>query len=421
MKRTITVFLDGVQPPIAQIFFEQQGRRHFANFKFTIDWLTHPQHYRIDPLLENNDYTQIPPHGSVFHSIITDAGPDGWAERVILRNHQKRRQAGHGDAVNPITPIDYLLAVDDSTRLGALRLQDESGVFQGHFAGDERRTPALIELTQLRRAARSVEDKTATADDLRYLLARGTSLGGMRPKCVVRDDDGHLALAKFPSIRDSRSIEKGEVLALRLARLAGITVPDARLIDSDGVPVAIIRRFDRRSDGSRIMYCSAATFLGLPPRDENDHSYQELAEAMQRHGGNVEADLTELWRRIAFSICVTNVDDHLHNHGFLHDPQSGWRLSPAFDINPDPDSIRELKTWITEDLGPSADLNNLRAAAPMFGIDSDQSETIIDDVQRAVAQWRDVGRELGMTDADLADYQPAFQIPSSPPPPKRQR
>ena len=149
----------------------------------------------------------------------------------------------------------------------------------------------------------------------------------MRPKCTVVDDDGRLAIGKFPSVKDERSVTKGEVLAMQLAKAAGLRVAESRVVDSDGVPVALIRRFDRTEGGGRIPYVSAATLLGVDPAESREHFYTEIVDALRLHGADVQSDIEELWRRMAFFVLITNVDDHLHNHGFLHASRGQWRLA----------------------------------------------------------------------------------------------
>ena len=139
-------------------------------------------------------------------------------------------------------------------------------------------------------------------------------------------------------------------------------------MDSDGVPVALIRRFDRTSGGRRIPYVSAATLLGVDPAGAQEHFYTEIVDALRIHGADAQNDIEELWRRMAFSVLITNVDDHLHNHGFLHAVHDQWRLAPAFDLNPFPDRLRELKTWVSEETGPEATIEALLSVLPYFRI-----------------------------------------------------
>lgn len=331
---------------------------------------------------------------------------------MILRTHAKRRRTDRSQKAPPenapLGELDFLLAVDDESRVGALRFRDEEGCFQGGADDGTRRTPPLLELGQLLRASRAVELSAETELDLAYLQGRATSLGGLRPKCSVRDDDGRLAIAKFPSVGDQRAVSKGEVLALHLAARAGIRAAQGRLVVSDGLPVCLVRRFDRRADGSRIPYVSAATMLGVTRDDPSQHSYTEIVDALRVYGSSTQRDIEELYRRIAFSILINNVDDHLHNHGFLHVGHGLWELAPAFDVNPFPDRYRELKTWISEAVGPEASLDALRSEAPYFRIKPTQSEAIISEVVQAIADWRKTGTRLGMTAQELDAFVDAF-------------
>ena len=407
---------------VGHLRYTQEGRREHASFEYVAEWLGTPTRYAIDPTLPLVNGPQFAPRGtdldaSRFHGAIADTEPDGWARRVIRRDHAKRRQAAkaRGEAMEVVvTALDFLLAVDDSSRVGALRFRDEAGVCQRAQEPGRRTAPPLLELPDLFRATRAVERQTETLADLDYLRGRGTSLGGMRPKCSVRDDAWGLCIGKFPSVTDTRSYCKGEVLALHVARDAGIDVSAARLVDSDGVPVAVVRRFDRVRDGvtgaeRRLLFVSAATLMTVAPGDRGEHAYTEIADVIRQRSADSAADLEELWRRIAFSILITNVDDHLHNHGFLHVEAELWRLSPAFDVNPFPDRARELKTWISEETGPEASIESLLSVAGYFGLSSQRAATVLGDVERAVAGWRDVAAGLGLTDEEIESFADAFE------------
>jgi serine/threonine-protein kinase HipA len=301
--------------------------------------------------------------------------------------------------------------VDDASRVGALRFQDESGVFCRATEAGRRTAPPLIELKHLVTATRAVETENETAADLAYLRGRGTSLGGMRPKCTVVDDDGRLAIGKFPSVKDERSVTKGEVLAMQLASKSGLLVAEARLVDSDGVPVTLIWRFDRAVGGGRIPYVSAATLLGADPAASQEHFYTEIVDALRKYGADAQADIEELWRRMAYFVLITNVDDHLHNHGFLHANHGQWRLAPGFDINPFPDRVRELKTWISEEAGPEATVEALLSVLPYFRISRGRANEILRRIERALSQWRKMGLALGMTNLELDQFADAFEHP----------
>jgi serine/threonine-protein kinase HipA len=421
VSRSIAVHLGGTEDPIGTLRYDRDGRREHAAFSYAQPWLSHEERFAIDPALPLVSGFQFHARrgtGSLFHGAIADTAPDGWGRRVILRDHAKRRRAarlaGSGPTAQQLGELDFLLAVDDESRIGALRFRDEDGAFQGTSSHGSRRTPPLLELGQLIASSRAVELSQETAADLEYLRGRGTSLGGLRPKCSVRDDDGHLAIAKFPSASDERAVTKGEVLALELARRAGIDAAPARIVMSDDVPVTLVRRFDRTADGRRLPYVSAATLLGAERDDPTEHTYEEIVDAIRVHGHQAQQDIEELFRRIAFSIAINNVDDHLHNHGFLHVAHGQWRLSPAFDINPFPERVRELKTWIAEDVGPEASQDALRSAAAYFRLSAKQAAEIIDGVMATVATWRTVGAELGMSRSDLDAFADAFERPDPP-------
>jgi serine/threonine-protein kinase HipA len=415
MKQHIQVMLGAGAIPLGELRYDRQGRRESAPFAYTSDWLDNDERFSIDPalpLVSGFQFHARRDGGSIFHGAIADTEPDGWGRRVILRDHAKRRAAARArDRIanaEALGELDFLLAVDDESRVGALRFRDEQGVFRGASEDGASRTPPLLELRQLLASSHAVEMSTETARDLAFLRGRATSLGGLRPKCSVRDGDGWLAIAKFPSVADQRPVTKGEVLALTLARRAGIQAAEARLVMSDDLPVALIRRFDRLLDGSRIPYVSAATLLGVERDDPENHTYTEIVDALRVYGCNAQKDIEELFRRIAFSILINNVDDHLHNHGFLHAGHGQWRLAPAFDINPFPDRLKELKTWISPDTGPESSLAALLSAAPYFRIKPEHSERMIDQIASSVAEWRHQGALLGMPPAELDALADAF-------------
>ncbi len=415
MRRTIQVYLGESPRLVGSLSYNQEGARESAIFEYDESWLAAPDRFTLDPTLilaSGPQFHQRAKDSSVFHPSIADTEPDGWGRTVILRSHAKRRAAAKSQGVE-IPPLmsglDYLLEVDDPSRIGALRFRDEEEVFRRLVEPGRHSSPPLVELDHLIAATRAVEMNVETAADLAYLRGRGTSLGGLRPKCTVTDNHGRLSIGKFPSVRDERAVTKAEVLALKLARAAGIDAAYADLIMSDETPVAIIRRFDRGQSGGRLMYISAATLLGLDAGDPGEHTYSEIVDALRQHGAHPNADTEELWRRIAFSILINNVDDHLHNHGFLHNGYGQWRLSPAFDVNPFPDRARELKTWISEDTGPEASMEALLSAAPYFAVPVARTREILGEVESAVAQWRDTGKELGMSEAELDQYADAFE------------
>lgn len=417
-KKSVDVALGQSAIPLGALTYAKEGRREHSTFAYDTDWLSNAKaRFVISPdlpLVAGNQFRKAPSkEDSIFHFAFADTEPDGWGCRVIARDHAKRRRAaqGKGSQVLPVelSEIDYLLGVDDISRIGALRLLDpDSGVFLRALEEDQRATPPLLELAQLMAASRAVELNKETAADLRYLRGRGTSVGGMRPKCTVVDDDGHLAIGKFPSVKDDRCVTRGEVLALHLAAKAGISVAASRVVMSDDIPVALIRRFDRVS-GGRIPYLSAGSMMQASRQD--DHAYTQIADTIIANSVDPMRDLEELWRRLAFNLLITNVDDHVQNHGFLHVAHGQWRLAPAFDINPFPDKDQELKLWLDESYGPVDSIEAVVQAAGYFRLDASAVQRVLGKVHKAIQNWKSVAKltDVGMSERDIEDFAPAFE------------
>lgn len=397
--------------PLGSLVYMKQGRRENCAFAYDEIWLNNPARFNMSADLQlvpgYQPHKAASVHDSVFHGAIADTAPDAWGRRVIAREHAKRRR--DDPRLPALTELDYLLAVDDFSRVGALRLRNPDGNWHRTVSQGQRSTPPLIELERIYQASRAVERGQETAEDLRYLQGKGTSLGGMRPKCTLVDENGRLAIGKFPSVNDAHSVTRGEVLALKLAALAGVEAAPARIVLLGDEPVAVIRRFDRDASDSRIPYQSAASMLQASRED--DRSYTEIADAIRSYGHAPTEDVRQLWRRLVLNLLITNVDDHLQNHGFLHVEHGLWRLAPAFDINPFPDKDRESKTWLSEQDGPITDMRMLLARAPYFALDKEQALAVLGEVHAAVANWRRVAlsAEVGLRAADLNDFAPAFE------------
>lgn len=400
---------------LGTLVYVRQGRREHSAFAYEDAWLADPGRFTVSADLQlavgYQPHKARSLHDSVFHGALADTAPDAWGRRVIARDHAKRRKAD--PRLGALTELDYLLAVDDFSRVGALRLRDPAGQWLRTVPAGRRATPPLIELERIYHASRAVERGQESMEDLRYLQGKGTSLGGMRPKCTMVDEDGRLAIGKFPSVGDTRSVTRGEVLALKLAALAGIDAASARVVPLGDkgreVPVAVIHRFDRDGNDGRIPYQSAASLLQAS-RDE-DRSYTEIADAIRAHCQSPTEDVRQLWRRLMFNLLITNVDDHLQNHGFLHVEHGLWQLAPAFDVNPFPDKDRESKTWLSEQDGPITDVHMLMARAQYFSLNHSQALTVLREVHAAVSDWRRLAlsAEVGLSPAELDDFAPAFE------------
>lgn len=394
---------------VGELTLTRDGRREYSSFAYTRSWLTHAERFEISPdlPLHEGHFTRRARSDdeSPFPLALADTEPDAWGRRIIQRAHAKLRQ--RDPSLEALTRFDLLTAVDDFSRIGALRLRDANGQFLRSDSGF--RTPPFIELEKIYAATRALEQGTETEADLRFLQGKGTSLGGLRPKCTMLDTNGALALGKFPSISDTRSVVRGEVLALKLAALANLDVAQARVEAVDGTPVAVIRRFDRTTEGARIPYLSGGSLLQA--RRDEDRAYTELADALRRISARPSQDVRELWRRLLFNFLINNVDDHLWNMGVLYAGNGQWRLAPAFDINPFPDRARESKTWLSEDTGPISSLEQLIRGSSYFGLQPAEAQEEASSMAAVVATWRKIAtsREVGLTDAELQVFAPAFQ------------
>ena len=412
IQRTqLDIFLGRAAKLLGRLIVVKDGHREFSQFAYSDDWLADTQFFDVSPDLNRQSGYQLrkPPtrNDTCFFLALADTEPDAWGRRVIGRAHARARSK---DALlGPLTEADYLACVDDFSRVGALRLRDESGHYLRSVADGARSTPAFLELEKILLASRAVEVSQETAEDLAYLQGKGTSLGGMRPKCTILDSDGALSLGKFPSVNDERSVTRGEVLALRLAQIAGIDSAQARIVMVQDQPVAMIRRFDLTSEQNRIPYISGATLLQAKRDDE--HSYTEIIDVMRSKCKNFINDARQLWRRLVFNHLITNVDDHLQNIGFLYCGNNQWRLAPAFDLNPFPDKASESKTWLSEDSGPITSIQQLLGQAARFELSQSQAQSILEEVASAVKRWKDVATttDVGLQVHELNDFKPAFR------------
>lgn len=410
-KTELAVCIGKSERPVGKLTYTKAGSREFSQFAYDEAWLVDTHSFDLSPDLTRTQGHQLrkPPgkDDSCFFLALADTEPDAWGRRVIARAHAKER--GKNPSLSALTELDYLCAVDDFSRVGALRLRDAQGTYLRSSEKGQRATPPLLELDKLMAASRAVELGQETTEDLQYLQGKGTSLGGMRPKCTVLDDDGALALGKFPSVKDERSVTRGEVLALRLAAMAGIDAAAARIVMVQDSPVAVVRRFDRTAAQARIPYLSGATLLQAGRNDE--HAYTEIVDVMRSKCINFAADARQLWRRLVFNHLITNVDDHLQNLGFLYVDKNLWRLAPAFDLNPFPDKDRESKTWLSEDTGPVVSITQLLEQAERFELKPDQARKVLADVVHATTQWRRVALTAGvdLAEAELDDFAPAFE------------
>jgi serine/threonine-protein kinase HipA len=403
MNRIVDVHLalGGEAPRVGRLWTRARSGRESASFEYDDGWLARSDAFSLDPELVLG--------GAQFHTerplfnAFTDPAPDRWGQPLLRRNERVRARA-EGRAPRTLLAVDMLTLVDDETRLGALRFRAPGG---GEFLTTSlRHIPPLVELPRLLRATSRVLDDEETDDDLALLLAPGTSLGGARPKASVRDPEGRLAIAKFPSQHDEWPVTRWEAAALAMAEAAGIAVPRRQLATVMKKPVLIIERFDRRGS-ERIPYMSALTAMAA--RDGETRSYLELAEVLRSSGAAPARDLEELWRRVVFNVLVSNVDDHLRNHGFLREP-GGWRLAPAFDLNPVPVDVRpRVHALAIDEEDPSAPLPRVLAIALSFNVKAARARAIVREVAAVTRRWRRFAGDCGLTQRQIDRMATAFE------------
>jgi serine/threonine-protein kinase HipA len=267
--------------------------------------------------------------------------------------------------------------------------------------------PAQIELSRLLEITERILRDEETDEDLQMIFAPGSSLGGARPKASVIDQHGRLAIAKFPKETDEYSMETWEEVALRLADQAGIVTPHHELIEVAGKAVMLSRRFDR-ADGRRLPFLSAMAMTGS--KDGERGSSPEIVDAIAQHGAQGKTDAHALYRRVVFSVLISNVDDHLRNHGFLWFGKAGWSLSPAYDLNPVPTDLkaRVLTTNIDLDEG-TCSLDLLEAASEYFALTLEQARGVIKEVAVVTATWRDTAKAVGARASEITRMASAFE------------
>lgn len=403
MDRQTVVYVDLEGTPVlaGRLWSRMRKGRNSASFEYAQQWLDRPDRFALEPALVLAPGPFHTNQDQEIFGAIGDSAPDRWG-RVLMRR-AARRGAG---AAQTIREIDYLLRVNDEARQGALRFTDEVG---GPFLAtdDADPIPPLVALPRLLAAANHVTADSESDEDLRLLLAPGSSLGGARPKASVKGQDGELLIAKFPHRDDENDSVRWEAVALSLARKAGVVVPDWRVEVIGDQPVLLLNRFDRR-DGHRVPFLSAMSMLGAV--DNQTRSYLEIADSLRRYGAQPRADMHQLWRRIVFNVLISNTDDHLRNHGFLYDGPAGWCLSPAYDLNPVPVEIRPrvLSTAIDLD-DTTASLNLALGVAGYFDLDQDQAREIAREVGQVVTFWREEAQHHGLSARQIDRMASAFE------------
>ena len=388
---------------IGRLTYERLRGNGTYGFCFDNDWLKNHSDIVISEEVGNFSGFQYSQEEHVF-GFVSDTLPDRWGRRLLERKEQT-------EAIEEKRPkrtlysYDYLVGIDDYLRMGALRLKKDP---DGEFMNSDSRliVPPLTSIKELTIAAQEYE-KSDEANELpeekwiRQLAHPGTSLGGARPKANVVDEKEHLWIAKFPSRKDVYDMALWEHLCHMLAKEAGINVAETNLIPAgnDGYHALLSKRFDRTDDGKRIHFASAMTMTGLTDGDnhETGHGYLDIVDFIIKGCCDVDENLSELYRRVAFNICVGNSDDHFRNHGFLL-TKKGWTLSPAYDLNPTDSMTQSL--LIDNDSNESS-LKRLLSACDDYYISSEAAEQIISEVTTAIGRWETIAKNLHISNEEM--------------------
>lgn len=391
---------DSLGPPILVGRLTRNTGRTGDTVRFDYDpgWLDAPQAFELDhdlPLVGGAHYA--PAGADQLTGALLDCSPDRWG-KMLMERREAIDAREQGRRIRTLRAWDFLLGVNDECRMGALRLKDPQT--DRYLDSHGLAAPPVTDVRVMEDAADKVErgDDDLVAKWIRQLIAPGASLGGARPKASFRDVDGSLWLAKFPSREDRRDIGLWEYLTYRLSLMAGIDMPAAKVLRlSDRGHTFAVRRFDR-TPTSRRHYASAMTRLA---RDDSEGaSYLDIVRAIEESGASTQigAQLEQLFRRVLFNVLIGNRDDHLRNHGFLRQG-NGWVLSPAFDVNPNPDKNDHVLTLDGDDASP--DPSVVMATRDFYRLSAAQAKQVEDQVRDAVRGWETLAQQTGLRNAEI--------------------
>lgn len=396
---------------IGRITYSDSSRGGVFSFAYDKAFLTSTYRLQIDPMLELHSGELYNDEADKNFRVFLDSSPDRWGRILMQRRAAIEARKGIR-ATSRLNELDYLLGVHDSYRMGGIRFR-RAGSDAFLDGNSEFAAPPMASLRELEHAAMQIEkDDNIDSDEyyrwLKMLISPGSSLGGARPKACVTDEQGHLWIAKFPNLNDTLDVGAWEMVCYELALAAGVDMFPSEIRQfSSGHHTFLTKRFDR-DGGKRLHFSSAMTQLQYYDGEQSQGaSYLEIAEFLSNFGAQTEADLAQLWRRIVFNIAVSNTDDHLRNHGFLL-TKNGWKLSPAYDLNPIVGK-HGLHLNIT-DADNALDYQLAFDVKDFFRLSQTQATQIYDEVLNAVRQWQTVAKRLGISRAEQAIKQSAFNV-----------
>ena len=407
-KVTVYADFDFLESPqeIGTLGYERvRGKDHFI-FEYSHEWLKMHGGIVLSGDLMNVPSLQHPRGTDNVFGFVKDSFPDRWG-RLLLDRRERLTAQTEGRAVRALTNYDYLIGIEDFTRMGGIRyMNEESNDYMN--ASAQYCVPPIESLRALCDACHEIElaEERNELPEQRWLdqlIDPGTSLGGARPKANVIDADGRLYVAKFPSRKDLENTELIEHFSHRLAAAAGINVAKTRTIKiSKDRDLLLSERFDRTAEGRRIHFASAMSLLGLEDGagSSTGNGYLDIVDFILQGCVDAGQNLRELYRRIAFNVMFGNTDDHFRNHGFLLTPK-GWTLSPAYDINP---GVKLHQCLLIDQYTERSDVNTLLAACSNYMLEQREASEIIEQVRSAIKDWRKTATELQISHRLLEPY-----------------
>jgi len=411
-EKTIYVFADFLpyhNELIGTIYLSQIRGKEFCSFEYDHNWLQN-QNMVLDPDLQLYSGRQFITDEKIIFGVFADSCPDRWGRRLMNRREELRARERQ-EKPKKLLESDYLLGVYDESRMGALRFKTD---LDGDFLSNDEEfaTPPWTSLRELEQASLAFEADSNPLDTkwLKQLLAPGSSLGGARPKASVLAPDGSLWIAKFPSKHDDFNSGAWEMVVHDLAMLCKLNVPEAKAENFSKLGTTfLVKRFDRIDD-QRIHFSSAMTMLGKTDGASaaDGSSYLEIASFLKANGGTPKKDLIELWKRIVFSMAVSNTDDHFRNHGFLL-TNSGWELSPLYDVNPD--IYGEYLSLNVNKNESSIDFDLALRSARYYGVNESEASAFISTIKNTVKNnWESLAKKYRISRNEIIRMAPAFQI-----------